>query len=109
MIGEPKVTVMAGWFPCDLSPCCADRYLLAVSSCGLSLCMRTPGIPSYKDTGPIGSGPYDVASVNLNSLSKCPVSQYSCSEVRASIYELMWDEGGDNGAGKHRSGLNTKL
>ena len=64
---------------------------------------------SYKDTGPIGSGPYDVASVNLNSLSKCPVSQYSCSEVRASIYELMWDEGGDNGAGKHRSGLNTKL
>lgn len=35
MIGKPKVTVMAGWFPCDLSPCCADRYLLAVSLCGL--------------------------------------------------------------------------
>ena len=64
---------------------------------------------SYQDTSPIGSGPYDMASINLNSLSKGPISKYRHSGVRASIYELMWDEGGDNGAEKHRSVLNTKL
>lgn len=64
---------------------------------------------SYKDTSPIGSGPYVMASINLNSLSKGPISKYRHSGVRTSIYELMWDEGGDNGAEKHRSVLNTKL